>query len=268
MAPKFGLVLSGGGARGAYQAGVLEGISEIIGNEKGDHPFQVITGISAGAINASSLAGGSENFSAHTNHLTKLWNELSHEQVMKTDLGSLSKLGIGWIKDLSLGGLLGKSTSTNLVDSTPLRSLIDDNVSFEKVHDNILTKKIDGLGITATSYATGTSITFYDSLSAAEWTRSSRIGLKEKITTDHILASSSIPFLFKPIKVGSNYFGDGGIRSNTPFSPAIHLGADRILAIGVRYMRSTAEVRDINFHAKMNDIVLSDIAETMFIRFF
>ena len=264
VTPKFGLVLSGGGARGAYQAGVLEGISDIIGNEKGDHPFQIITGISAGAINASSLAGGTENFSAHTKHLTKLWNELSYDQVMRTDIGSLSKLGVGWIKDLSLGGLIGKSTSTNLVDSSPLRNLIDDNVSFEQIRKNILVKKIEGLGITATSYATGTSITFFDSLNAAEWTRSSRIGLREKITTDHILASSSIPFLFKPIKLGNNYFGDGGIRSNTPFSPAIHLGADRILGIGVRYMRSTAEVRDLNFNSKMDDIVISDIAEIMF----
>ncbi|MBC7712408.1 MAG: patatin-like phospholipase family protein [Rhizobacter sp.] len=264
LAPKFGLVLSGGGARGSYQAGVLEAIAEIIGNEKGDHPFSVITGISAGAINASSLAGGTKDFSAHTKHLTKLWNELSHEEVMRTDISSLSKIGFGWIKDLSFGGLSGKSESTFLVDSSPLRKLIDDNVSFDKVHENIQSKKISGLGITTTSYGTGTSITFFDSLEAAEWSRSSRIGLKEKITTEHILASSSIPFLFKPIKLDNNYFGDGGIRSNTPFSPAIHLGADRILAIGVRYMRSTAEVRDMNLHSKMDNIVLSDIAETMF----
>jgi NTE family protein len=264
LATKFGLVLSGGGARGAYQAGVLEGISEIIGTEKGNHPFPVITGNSAGAINASGLASGTNTFSIQTKQLAKLWNELSYEQVVRTDVGSLSKIGIGWIKDLSFGGLFGKSTSTSLVDSTPLRKLIDDNISFDQIHQNILNRSIDAIGITATSYATGTSITFFDSLTAEEWSRSSRLGLNEILTADHILASSSIPFLFKPIKLGNNYYGDGGIRSNTPFSPAIHLGADRIFAIGVRYARSSSEVRDMNLNSKMNDIVLTDIAETMF----
>lgn len=259
-----GLVLSGGGARAAYQAGVLKGLAEILGQEFGDKPFPVITGISAGAINAGQLASSTLNFKTQTERLANIWNELNPEQVLRTDLRSLSQLSAGWIKDLSFGGLLGKSQSTHILDSTPLRDLLIQNINFDLIHQNILDKSLHGVAVTATSYATGTCHTFFDSLEVPEWTRSSRIGLKNPLTVDHVLASSAIPFIFKPVRIGKNYFGDGGIRSNAPFSPAIRLGADRILAIGVRYSRSGSEVRELNREVEMDSIVLSDIAGVMF----
>lgn len=263
-APKYGLVLSGGGARAAYQAGVLKGIAEILDNDFGAQPFPVITGVSAGAINASHLASGTGSFETQTEKLASIWNELNSEQVLRTDLRSLSSLGAGWIKDLGFGGMLGKSQSTHLLDSSPLQKLLENNINYEQIHNNVLNKTLSGVAVTATSYSTGTSLTFFDSLETNEWTRSSRIGLKVPLRVEHILASSSIPFIFKPVRIGKSFYGDGGIRSNTPFSPAIHLGAERILSIGVRYFRSGTEVRELNQEVEMESIALSDVAGVMF----
>lgn len=262
--PKYGLVLSGGGARAAYQAGVLKGISEILGKDFGEQPFPIITGVSAGAINASQLASGRGSFADQVEKLNDIWNGLSPEQVLRTDLRSLSSLGAGWIKDLSFGGMLGKSESTHLLDSSPLTKLLESNIDYEQIHKNILNKTLKGVAVTATSYSTGTSLTFIDSLDTSEWNRSSRIGLKVPLKVEHILASSAIPLMFKPVRIGKSYFGDGGIRSNTPFSPAIHLGAEKILSIGVRYYRSGDEVRELNQEVEMESITLSDIAGVMF----
>lgn len=261
---KVGLVLSGGGARAAYQAGVLKGISDILGDKIEGQPFQIITGISAGAINAAYMASALESFSVQSYRLAQLWSDIIPEQVIRTDFRTLSKLSAGWMKDLGFGGVFGKSQSTHLLDSSPLLFFLKDKILFSQMHENILSKKILGVGITGTSYATGTAVTFFDSLESSEWTRSSRIGQKSIIGLEHILASSSIPILFKPVKVGGCFFGDGGIRSNAPFSPAIHLGADRILAIGVRHERSNIEVRELNREIIMDSITLSDIAGVMF----
>lgn len=262
--PKYGLVLSGGGARAAYQAGVLKGISEILGSDFGDHPFPIITGVSAGAINASQLASGTGSFADQVEKLNTIWNELNPEQVLRTDFRSLSSLGAGWIKDLSFGGMLGKSQSTHLLDSTPLLKLLESNIDFEQIHKNVLDKTIHGVAVTATSYSTGTSLTFFDSIEMSEWTRSSRIGLKVPLGVEHVMASSAIPFIFKPVRIGKSFYGDGGIRSNTPLSPAIHLGAEKILSIGVRYFRSGTEVRELNQEVEMDSITISDVAGIMF----
>ncbi len=261
---KFGLVLSGGGARAAYQSGVLEGISEIIGSKKGDDPFSVITGISAGAINAAFLASGKGSFKEQAHKLTKIWGELAPENVLRTDIASLGKLSAGWIKDLSFGGMLGRPDSTHILDSTPLRNLLEDSIDFEQLEKNVLHKKIHGVAVSTTSYATGTSVTFFDSLSVKDYSRSARIGLKGPLRLEHVLASAAIPFIFRPVRIKDSFYGDGGIRSNAPLSPAIHLGAERILAIGVRYFREEMEVKELNQKVEMNNIVLADIVGVLF----
>lgn len=262
--PKYGLVLSGGGARAAYQAGVLKGISDIIGKDFGHQPFSVITGISAGAINAAFMAAARGSFSEQANLLVNIWDELYPEQVLRTDFRSLGKLSAGWIRDLSFGGLLGKSQSTYLLDSTPLGVLLKDKISFDQIQKNIDDGILHGVAVAATSYATGTSTAFFDSRKVKEWAKSARIGMKTKLQIEHVLASSAIPFIFKPVKINKSFYGDGGVRSNAPFSPAIHMGADRLLAIGVRYYRDGLETMELNQEVEMNSIVMSDIVGVMF----
>lgn len=257
---KIGLVLSGGGARGAYQAGILSGLAEVIGHDFGAQPFPIITGISAGSINASYLASASSTFVEQVNLLVHLWGELVSEQVIKTNPFTLGKLGLGWLKDLSTGGLLGQPQSTHLLDSTPLENFLRQRIDFDQLRRNVDSKILDGVSVTSTSYASGTSVTFFDSRDLTSWTRSARIGLKTTLALEHVLASSSIPIFFKPVRIGQSYYGDGGIRSSSPLSPAIHLGADKILAIGVRFHRSNIEEMEINHEIKMPDISMAHIA--------
>ncbi len=262
--PKLGLVLSGGGARAAYQAGVLKGVAEIVGDKMGDDPFQIITGISAGAINAAYLASAKNSFNEQVQSLIRIWEELTPENVLRTDIASLGKLSAGWIKDLSFGGMFGRSESTHLLDSTPLRDLLEESIDFDQIEKNILNQKLYGVAVSTTSYATGTSVTFFDSPSVKDYARSARIGLKGPLRLEHVLASSAIPFIFRPVRIKNSFYGDGGIRSNAPLSPAIHLGADKLLAIGVRYFRKEMEVKELNQQVEMNNIVLADIVGVLF----
>lgn len=262
--PRYGLVLSGGGARAAYQAGVLQGISDILGTDCVTQPFPVITGISAGAINAAFMAAAPGSFAEQTQKLIEVWNELEPEHVLRTDFMSLGRLGVGWIRDLSFGGMLGNSQSTHLLDSTPLARLLEKRIDFNQIQENIKNRAIYGVAVSATNYATGTSNAFFNSLEVDNWARSSRIGLKTDINLDHVLASSAIPFIFKPVRINKSFYGDGGVRSNAPFSPAIHLGADRLIAIGVRNYRDGVETMELNQQLEMNSIALSDIVGVMF----
>jgi NTE family protein len=257
---RVGLVLSGGGARGAYQAGVLSGISEIIGQDYGDQPFPIITGISAGSINASYLASASVSFKQQAGRLVQMWSELASDQVIRTNPITLGRLGFGWLKDLSTGGLLGHPQSTHLLDSSPLEAFLKKRIDFNQLRRNIDSKVLDGVSVTATSYATGTSVAFFDSRDLTSWSRSARIGVKTTLALEHVLASSSIPIFFKPVRIGKSFFGDGGIRSASPLSPAIHLGAERIIAIGVRHPRDNVEAKEINQQVVMKDIAMADIA--------
>lgn len=258
--PKVGLVLSGGGARGAYQAGVLSGLAEVIGSDYGSQPFPIITGISAGSINASYIAAGSGSFNEQVNLLVHLWGELVSEQVIRTNPVTLGKLGLGWLKDLSTGGIFGLPQSTHLLDSSPLEKFLRERIDFDQLRRNIDSKVLDGVSLTTTSYASGSSVTFFDSRDLESWSRSARIGRKATLTLDHVLASSAIPIFFKPVRIGQSFYGDGGIRSSSPLSPAIHLGAERILAIGVRYRRESIEELEINHKIEMPDITMAQIA--------
>ena len=266
-ASKTGLVLVGGGARGAYQAGVLQGLAEIVGERFGDRPpFDVVTGISAGAINAAYLASRADRMAEASAGLAALWGELRIDRVMRTDAVSLFSIGTRWLRDLTLGGLLKPDARSNhLLDTTPLREFLIANIDFEAIARHIASDILHGFAVSATSYTTGTAVTFFDGHDAPEpWTRSARLGWRARIGLDHVLASASIPILFRPVFVEGGFYGDGGVGTATPLSPAIHLGADRVVAISVRHSPD----RDSNVHVNyvghdQGDISIADIAGVM-----
>ena len=254
-----GLVLTGGGARASYQAGVLQGISEIIPERS--TPFQVITGVSAGAINGGFLAGTPLAYSEATRGLCDLWKSLEIDQVFKTGVGAFSRIGAKWIRDLSFGGMLGPSGSNHLLDASPLKKYLESKIQFQNIKANIASQKLRGVAVSATNYFTGTAVSFFDGdPEISEWVRSWRIGMRSEIGLQHILASCAIPVLFEPVPVEGVFFGDGGVRLTAPVSPAIHLGADRVLAVGIRYLRSNEQTIEINRHGKMDRVSIADIA--------
>src|ERR1700722_19225356 len=175
MSSHIGLVLTGGGARAAYQAGVLKGIGHVLKHHGKSWPFSVIAGMSAGAINSAMLAASPHDLPQTADDLCKIWSNLSHDQVINTSVSSLSRSGARWVRDLSLGGILGKSESTYLIDASPLRTLLSENISFESLRKNFETGKLRGLAISVTSYRTGTAVSFFDgSEQIAPWARSTR----------------------------------------------------------------------------------------------
>lgn len=236
------LVLSGGGARGAYQVGVLKALGEITHELKLKNPFQIFTGVSAGAINASFLAAGADNFYEQTQSLEKLWSELGMDRVFKTDALSLSRIGLKWMSELSIGALTGTTATRALLDTSPLRDLIESTLDPERIQHLLETEELKALALTALDYRTSMAVTFVQGHPLLpNWHRSRRKSFKTQITASHVMASSAIPLLFPPIEVEDSYFGDGCVRNLTPLSPAIHLGANKLFTIGVRRVSYTAD---------------------------
>ena len=232
---KIGLVLTGGGARGAYQAGVLQGISQIADDMGIARPFSVITGNSSGALNAAYMAAYSDRLRRASNRLRRMWDNLSTDQIFHVDAFSMTKMGFRWIWELTTGGLDQEKRVRALFDTSPLRHLIAEHLPVERIWQNIFDHSLDALAITAVNYSTGGSRTFFQSSDVhEEWHRSRRDSERTQLTADHIMASTAIPLLFPPIKIGGHYYGDGSLRNYTPMSPAIKLGADKLLVIGVR----------------------------------
>jgi NTE family protein len=235
------IVLSGGGARGAYQVGVLKAIGELANANQIKNPFQFYSGVSAGAINASLLASYAEDFYVGTQNLVKLWSGISSDQVFKVDAVSISKMGFQWMGDLSFAKLLGHGPGRSLLDTAPLSRLISDNLNFSKIQENINSQVLKGLAITALDYKTSETITFLQGdPELSNWNRTRRRSEKATIQVEHIIASSAIPVLFPPGPVGNRYFGDGCVRNLSPLSPAIHSGANQLLVIGVRRQEEIA----------------------------
>ena len=261
----IGLVLTGGGARAAYQTGVLKGIAEILASRSRiTSPFSIIVGTSAGAINSSLLAAKAENFQDAIDYLCQLWSELQTDQVVRSDFASLSALGIRWIRDLSLGGMLGQSQSTYLLDAQPLRHFLAERINFDAIKTNLNANTLRGFAVTATNYHSGTTVTFFDGAPEIQpWKRKFRLGQRTELTLKHVLASAAIPIFFPPVKLYQSYYGDGCVRMTTPLSPAVHLGADRILAIGIRHQRPQDMTQEKNQQNAMPQISLADIAGVM-----
>ncbi|MDH5543235.1 MAG: patatin-like phospholipase family protein [Nitrospinota bacterium] len=255
---KSGLVLVGGGARTAYQTGVIKAVSEMTDSK--EIPFKIITGVSAGAVNGAALAYGAYDFRKTSEWLWKLWSGLKIDMVIRSDGISLISLGVKLLMNLVLGGRLGLSEANYLMDTAPLRSLLEREVNFHTIKRNIQRGVIDALAISATNYRTGTNMTFFDSnLPFEDWERSQRISKRTSLTVDHIMASTAIPLFFPPRKLDDNFYGDGSIRLISPLSSAIHLGADKVFAIGSRKPRTQDYLQSKN-DEKTEKVVLADIA--------
>lgn len=237
------LVLTAGGARGAYQAGVLKRISEIPALSRGAAPFSIITGASAGAINGAAIAAQHQNFSEAARQLVRLWSNLEAHHVYRTDLISLIGNGGKLLLDFALGGLVGAGRVHSLLDPSPLWDFLGQHLRLDGIRDAVRQGGLRALGITTTGYHSGRAFTFVEGQPDAPlWNKSRRLALRAEIGLPHILASAAIPVVFPPVTLpvglGSAYFGDGAMRLVTPLSPAIRLGADRLLAIGVRCQES------------------------------
>lgn len=239
----LGLVLTAGGARGAYQAGVLKRLGEIPWLGDAPSPFGIIAGASAGAINGAMVAARSSCFGEATHVLARLWGDLEVDQVFRTDLLSLGRGVLGLLRDLTIGAALGETVTQSLFDATPLYRLIARSLPSKGIADAIRLGHLHALAVSATSYHSGRSFTFVQGRPGhSVWRKSRRVVLPVELTADHICASAAIPIVFPPVQIrsvaGNLFFGDGGLRLANPFSPAIRLGATHVFAVGIRSQRA------------------------------
>jgi NTE family protein len=254
-----GLVLTGGGARAAYQVGALKALAEIVG--PGPSPFDVVAGISAGAINGVVLATGAEDFAAAAGRLRATWASLTPDQVYRTGALRLAGIGSRWIRDLSAGALVGKSGINYLLDPAPLRTLVENVIPIGRMRRHLRSGRLRGVAISATNYHTGSGVTFYEGAhDIAPWTRSTRVGLRTRIDVEHVMASAAIPIFFPPVPIAGSFYGDGCVRMHFPMSPAIHLGAERIVAVSQRYLPPPGETARREEKARTDALPLSEIA--------
>jgi NTE family protein len=240
---KTGLVLTGGGARAAYQVGVLDGVSSILheaGWQPERNPYDIICGTSAGALNATALACHADNFAEGLAMVLRVWEHFAVDQVYRADSLGVMRSGAKWLSLLSFGWLLRKWRAhppNALLDNTPLVTLLNRMLNFPRLDAALVEGTLHALAVTASSYTAGKHITFFQSEAEIEpWERSQRIALRSQIGVEHLLASSAIPLIFPATPIYCNgrreYFGDGSMRQLAPISPAIHLGADKVLVIG------------------------------------
>lgn len=230
--PKVGLVLSGGGARAAYQAGVLLAISRLLPDER-SNPFPVICGTSAGAINATGLACGAVDFRGAAGHLAQVWRQMHIDDVYQSDLRYFLKTFLHFGVALASGGRIWKNPDSFL-DNAPLRDFLARNMSFDGVEAAIAAGSLHALALTASCYNSGQSVTFFNGAdSISEWTRQMRVGVRGKIGLDHLMASSALPLIFPSARVDGRFFCDGAVRQMAPLSPALHLGAEKLFVVGL-----------------------------------
>ncbi len=226
------LILPGGGARGAYQVGVLKAVREVAAGA--GNPFPIICGTSAGAINAAVLASHAHEFGVGVDKLEHFWSTMQCSRVYRTDFWSVFKSAIQWALSMTFGGDLVRSPKS-LLDNEPLRGFLEETLQLEGLDTAINSGSLRGLAVTASGYSCAAAISFYQAQAGIEpWSRARRHGRPAKISIDHLLASAALPFLFPAVRIGNEYFGDGGIRMLAPLSPAIHLGANRLLVITTR----------------------------------
>lgn len=274
--PTLGLVLSGGGARGAYQAGVLAAIAHICSRLKIDNPFQVYSGVSAGAINVALLAAHPSGFVQSSKNLVNLWSKIDSDNVFYADLMALSRGGLQWMTELSLGSR-GKDTTAlrSLLSTHPLNNFLSDACKFQEIQKKINAGDLQAVSVSALDYESVSTVTFFQGRPELQtWERGMHRSERATLGVDHVMASSAIPLLFPPIQLNGRYYGDGCIRNQSPCGPAIYLGADRLIAIGVRRRQDTfysyhnkgasgiptvARVANVLMNAVMMDGLESDI---------
>ncbi|MEY4014587.1 MAG: hypothetical protein RLZZ290_1451 [Pseudomonadota bacterium] len=237
---KTALVLTGGGARAAYQAGVLRSVAKIqAAHGHSANPFPIVCGTSAGALNAAAIACGADQFGAATRALKQVWTELHVEQVYRASVADMIEGGFRWLSLMGIGWLIarGKFAPKSVLDNTPLGELLRMHIPLRRLPDLLETDALDALAITASSYSSGEHVTFFQAKqSVSAWRRNQRIAIPTTIHYDHLLASAAIPLIFAPVPLPLNgpraYFGDGSVRQTSPLSPAIHMGAEQLFVIG------------------------------------
>lgn len=229
---KTALMLPGGGARGAYQVGVLKALAELL---PGPHsPFPIIAGVSAGGINAAVLASHADDFARGAARLEHFWGHFRCHRIYRTGWWHNLSTGLHWLAAMTLGGL-GVANPKSLLDTTPLAELLEAELRTQGLRDGIDQGLLDALLVTASGYSTSQAVTFFQGHPAIqEWSLYRRAGKRTEINADHLLASAALPLLFPARRIGNEHFGDGGMRHTSPLSPPIHMGADRIIIIGTR----------------------------------
>lgn len=231
---RIGLILTGGGARAAYQVGVLKAIAEFL-PPRAHNPFAVVCGTSAGALNAATIAVNARNFRKGIRYLNNIWKNFHTDQIYRTDVLGVLNNTVLWIAGLILSALgINKLKQVSLLDNAPLAKLLEDVMPCEKIQENIDAGLLHALSISATGYGSGQSVAFYQGVpQIVPWRRARRIGIPTQIEIKHLLASSALPFLFPAARVNREYFGDGSMRQISPIGSALRLGATRVLVIGV-----------------------------------
>jgi NTE family protein len=244
VAGRHALVLSGGGARAAYQVGVLRAVSELLPDRRGN-PFPILCGTSAGSLNAAALACMAEDFGTAVAKLDHVWGNFHAGQVYRADPLGICLSGARWLSSLMFGWL-GRHPPRSLLDNAPLRALLGEALDFDRIGKAIASGALYAVSVTASGYASGESICFVEGDERVEmWQRSQRASARVKLGLEHLMASSAIPFIFPANLVNREYFGDGSMRQTAPISPAIHLGADRILVVGCGF-RQTNPMRQVD----------------------
>jgi NTE family protein len=265
---KTALVLQGGGARGAYQVGAIKAIAEITACRRS--PFRIVCGASVGTINAASIAAASNDFQSGAKHLEKLWRSLTSSSIFDTRVWPLLLTGLRWAMTPVLTRL-GFPTIGGFLNYEPLRRMLEKEFRHDHLRHAISTGALHALSITASSYSQGSAVTFFQGQGNIEgWSRSRRRGERTIINPRHILASTALPFAFSPVLLKHGYFGDGSLRLTSPLSPAIHLGAERILVISTRDgepelpdasdVQSSPTISEMSGHAL--DILFNDSLES------
>jgi NTE family protein len=239
---RFALVLTGGGARAAYQVGFLR----FLASEFSDFSPDVLTGVSAGAINAAYLAAHPGSFRERIESLADLWASLSIDDVFRVDMMCLARNVARWSARLLSGGSQYAPRARSLVDTQPLHTLLGRVLDAE--HDvltgidrNIASGSLSAVALTASSYATGQSVTWVRGCEIQSWKRPDRKSIGSPLTVQHVMASSALPLVFPAVQIDGTWYGDGGVGLTAPLSPAVHLGASRILAISTRATRREIE---------------------------
>jgi NTE family protein len=246
IADSFALVLTGGGARAAYQVGVLRCLARHLPKDS----FDIITGVSAGAINAAFLASRNAPLADVIEELCGVWRTLTLKDVIRIDSRSLARNVFGWGGKLISGGATVAPRVRGLVDTTPLRELLErlfasnERGEIAGIAENVARCQPRAVAMTALDYTTGQTVTWVDGCDIETWKRPLRRGVREPLTIDHIMASASLPVVFPAVRIGKHWFGDGGIRLSAPLSPALHLGATRMLAVSTHYGKTVSEANE------------------------
>src|SRR3954469_19863470 len=227
--PRAGLVLTGGGARAAYQVGVVKAVRDLLGSPK-QNPFPIVCGTSAGAINAATLAVFADDFTRAVANLLEVWEHMHCEQIYRTDPWHVMRSGARWLAAMML---ISRRNPMSLLDNQPLREMLEKNLDFGKIQNHIDSGALYAVCVTASGYTSGQSVSFFQGGSGLEgWERNQRIGAAVPLKLELLLASAALPFIFPAVKVHRKYFGDGSMRQIAPVNPALHLGADRVLIVG------------------------------------